>query len=140
MNLAEASNLAKKTLSNQWVKWIHRGSAPTNTATENNSKFHKSETLRVLSEYERVLFLSRIKVPKILCTKIVIAILKTSEYRTLKRYAPYKSSRITYSMKETIRKKKRCLNRGDIQYLIHIVSKKTLKNKRNWHINAESMN
>ena len=34
MNLAEASNLAKKTLSNQWVKWIHRGSAPANTATE----------------------------------------------------------------------------------------------------------
>ena len=36
MNLAEASNLAKKTLSNQWVKWIHRGSAPANTATEKN--------------------------------------------------------------------------------------------------------
>lgn len=36
MNLAEASNLAKKTLSNQWVKWIHRGSVPANTATEKN--------------------------------------------------------------------------------------------------------
>ena len=36
MNLAEASNLAKKTLSNQWVKWIHRGSAPANTAAEKN--------------------------------------------------------------------------------------------------------
>ena len=36
MNLAEASNLAKKTLSNQWVKWIHRGSTPANTATEKN--------------------------------------------------------------------------------------------------------
>ncbi len=34
MNLAEASNVAKKTLSNQWVKWIHKGSAPANTATE----------------------------------------------------------------------------------------------------------
>ncbi len=36
MNLTEASNVAKKTLSNQWVKWIHRGSAPANTATEKN--------------------------------------------------------------------------------------------------------
>ena len=36
MNLAEANKLAKKTLSNQWVKWIHRGSAPANTATEKN--------------------------------------------------------------------------------------------------------
>ena len=34
MNLAEANNYAKKTLSNQWVKWIHGGSAPANTATE----------------------------------------------------------------------------------------------------------
>ena len=36
MNLAEANNYAKKMLSNQWVKWIHRGSAPANTATEKN--------------------------------------------------------------------------------------------------------
>lgn len=36
MNLAEASNLAKKTLDSQWVKWIHRGSAPAHTATEKN--------------------------------------------------------------------------------------------------------
>ena len=34
MNLAEASNAAKKMLGNQWVKWIHGGSAPANTATE----------------------------------------------------------------------------------------------------------
>ncbi len=36
MNLVEASKLAKKMLGKQWVKWIHRGSEPANTATEKN--------------------------------------------------------------------------------------------------------